>query len=250
MSLLSSLSLNPFKNKTIGVFYICTGRYHIFWEEFYRSAESFFCPDNPKQYFVFTDAQMPSMPSNVRVIHQQRLGWPDDTLKRFHIFKKAYPFLDNIDYLFFFNANMSFRNKVRPAEILPTEAEGLVAVIHPYYYEGPGNAPFETNPASTASIKSGQAKHYLQGCLNGGTKSAYVQMVDTLQQCVDKDEANGLMAVWHDESHLNRYLAESGHYKVLHSGFAKPEGRQGFPFKERILQLDKSKFGGHHFLRS
>lgn len=250
MSLFSNLFHNPFKHKTIGVFYICTGKYHIFWDEFYRSAEKYFCPGNPKQYFVFTDAEMPDMPSNVKVISQERLGWPDDTLKRFHIFQKAYPYLSGVDYLFFFNANMSFRNKVRPAEILPTDMQGLVGVIHPYYYEGPSNAPLETNPASTAFVQLEQVKHYLQGCLNGGTKAAYMEMADTLKQRVDEDEAAGLMAIWHDESQLNRYMAEKGGYKFLDPGFAKPEGRTGFPFKERIVQLDKAKFGGHHFLRS
>lgn len=43
-------------NKSIGILYICTGPYILFWKDFYESFEEKFLPSYQKKYFVFTDA--------------------------------------------------------------------------------------------------------------------------------------------------------------------------------------------------
>ena len=42
--------------KTIGILYICTGPYVLFWQDFFESFEKFFLPELEKKYYVFTDA--------------------------------------------------------------------------------------------------------------------------------------------------------------------------------------------------
>ena len=37
----------------IGIFYICTGKYSIFWKGFFDSCEQFFLPQVEKKYYVF-----------------------------------------------------------------------------------------------------------------------------------------------------------------------------------------------------
>ena len=41
----------------IGILYICTGKYDIFWKDFYLSAERYFMQDQSFiiEYYVFTD---------------------------------------------------------------------------------------------------------------------------------------------------------------------------------------------------
>ena len=41
----------------VGILYICTGKYIVFWEEFYKSCQKYFLSDSEcvKQYYVFTD---------------------------------------------------------------------------------------------------------------------------------------------------------------------------------------------------
>jgi hypothetical protein len=241
---------NKYKNKKIGIFYICTGKYDIFWNQFYESAEKFLCPELEKHYFVFTDSEQIKEGKNISKIHQQRLGWPDDTLMRFHMFIGIKEKVIDMDYLFFFNANIQFRKKIKPNEILPNNNEQLVAVIHPYYYDGPQGAPYENNILSLAYANPDMAKHYVQGCLNGGLTKHYMSMAEQLAANIDRDKQEGIIAKWHDESHLNAYMIAHSNYKVLNPGYAKPDGRKGLPFKERIVQLDKEKFGGHTFLRS
>lgn len=50
--LFSSKKKLPIK---IGVLYVCTGKYHKFWDGFYTSAHHFFCKNSDVHYFVFSD---------------------------------------------------------------------------------------------------------------------------------------------------------------------------------------------------
>ena len=43
--------------KSIGILYICTGPYVLFWKDFYESFEKNFLPSYEKRYYVFTDAE-------------------------------------------------------------------------------------------------------------------------------------------------------------------------------------------------
>ena len=43
------------QSKSIGILYICTGKYIAFWESFYESFEKNFLSDTIKNYYIFTD---------------------------------------------------------------------------------------------------------------------------------------------------------------------------------------------------
>lgn len=237
-------------NKKIGIFYICTGRYSIFWEKFYLSAEKHFCPGVPKQYFVFTDQEISPKDDNVKVIYQERLGWPFDTLKRFHLFKNIKDDAMKCDYLYFFNANMIFLRDVMPWQIFPSEEEQIVVTRHPFYYEGASGGPFETNKVSAAYIDSKDAKWYVAGGLSGGISKYYYELGDKIIETVDADLKIDHITPWWDESHLNFHIAHREHYKVLHPGFICPDDRiKNLPFKVFLTVLDKNNFGGHNFMR-
>ena len=44
------------------------------------------------------------------------------------------------------------------------------------------------------------------GGFNGGTAQGFKHLIDTIAHNTDVDEQNSVVARWHDESHLNRYL--------------------------------------------
>lgn len=236
----------------IALLYICTGKYSIFWENFYTSAEQYFIPGAEKEYFVFTDDdELPHKNDpKVHVYHQERLGWPYDTLMRFKIFYRAEEALRTFDYIFFFNANAMFLRPVTAGEILPGPGQdGLTVVLHPGYYNKPvSQLPYEKQQKrSTAYLPRSQRKQYFQGCLNGGTAAAYLEMVVQLMNNTQADLDKGLIARWHDESHLNKYMADK-QPKVLTPAYAYPEGYT-LPFEPVISMRDKNSFGGHHFMR-
>lgn len=232
----------------IGILYICTGKYAIFWEEFYLSCEKFFLPGICKQYFVFTDSE--SLPffneSNVKVIAQDKLGWPYDTLRRFEIFFKNRELFNNLDYLFFFNANAKVVNHIS-SDILPAE-DGLIGVEHPCHHHGdPDKYIYHRGTESSAFIPFGKGKHYFMGSFNGGKTKEYLEMCQSLKDNIESDEQKGIIALWHDESHLNSYFL-THRVKVLSPEFAYPEEMK-LPYSPKILLRDKNKFGGHGFLR-
>ena len=101
----------------IGMLYICTGKYTVFWPEFYRSFEEKFLPGCEKEYFVFTDAPAIEYEDAPRVhrVYQEAYPWPYSTLKRFSIFLTQEDALRGMDYLFFFTCSQFFcRNSSSP----------------------------------------------------------------------------------------------------------------------------------------
>jgi hypothetical protein len=56
---------------------------------------------------------------------------------------------------------------------------------------------------------------------------------------IKKDSDNGIMAVWHDESHLNRYFIDHKPTTILSPSYCYPESWK-LPFHKRILMLDKN----------
>jgi hypothetical protein len=233
----------------VAIVYICTGKYDIFFEEFYESAEENFLRCSKKTYFVWTDSENESFNKhNVVKTHQSKLGWPFDTLMRFHMFNSKSEELSKFDYVFFFNANMKILKEITPEEILPTVDEHyLVGVEHAGYRNQRG--PVETRAESTAYVKPELNMQYHQGCLFGGSGKSFTLMIDHLKNNVQIDLDKKIIAIWHDESHMNCYFSEN-RPKSLDSAFAHPEN---WPYhKEKIcIQIDKSKFpGGHNYLRS
>lgn len=233
----------------IAILYICTGKYHVFWDKFHASAQKNLFPQAEKHFFVFSDAPREALArDDMTYIYQPRLGWPNDTLKRFHMFSRIADKLQEYDFIFFFNANIVFLDEITE-EILPSPEEGLVVVQHPGYYAArPYDFPYEQNRRSTAYINCGKGKCYICGGVNGGTRQAYTTMIQDLVKAIDTDMWHGIVAVWHDESHINKYIIDRP-YKLLSPAYAVPEN-VNLPFAPKILILDKSNYGGHEALRN
>lgn len=233
----------------IAILYICTGNYHIFWQKFYNSAKNNLFPKSSKHFFVFSDAD-PSLfdAPDVTFTHQEKLGWPYDTLKRFHIFLRVEKQLRDFDYVFFFNANIVFHSEVSE-KILPSKEEKLLVVQHPGYFDcKPYEFPYDKNPLSLACMPKGQGTIYVMGAANGGICHEYLDLVKDLAWAVDKDLERNVIALWHDESHLNKYILHRN-YKLLSPSYCFPEN-SSIPYDNIITIVDKNNFGGHDFLRN
>lgn len=225
----------------IGVLYICTGKYSIFWKSFYESAEKYFLVNHTKTYYVYTDAPELAFETNANVvkIYQKNLGWPHNTLMRFSMFMAQKDILLQTDFLFFCNANLLFEDMVGD-EILAF-SEGLVALQQPGYWNKPREAfPYETNPQSTAYIPTNKGRYYVMGALNGGKTESFLGMAEDLQKNIEIDLQQNIIAVWHDESHLNAYLVDK-EFKLLDPSYGYPEDWD-LPFTPKIKILDKRKF--------
>ncbi|HEX2549894.1 MAG TPA: family 6 glucosyltransferase [Gammaproteobacteria bacterium] len=241
------------KKDKVAVLYICTGRYRIFWPEFYTSAEKYLLHGVEKKYFVFTDAKdlKGASDPNVEIIHQDVLEYPKNSLLRFDMFLRIKEKLALYDYSFFFNANVLFITDISLEELAPTDEEnGLIGYLHYALYNKPPDTFFyERNPISTACIPLGHGTHYYQGCLIGGKTKAFLEMAEILDKKIKEDLAKDFIAIWWDESHLNNYFLDKK-VKLLHPGYCYPEvTTEDLPFEKRILARNKSRRGGVDFLR-
>jgi len=229
----------------IAILYICTGRYEVFWDEFYKSSEQLFFKEHNKHYFVFTDSKNIVTSEEVTVIFQENEGFPNDTLHRFDMFLKIEDDVISYDYVFFLNSNMIFIENVSD-EILPYKNyKGLIGVIHPLgerYYNRPAMFTYERNKKSTAYIPRIKGHHYnyFMGGFNGGSTIEFYKMVKELSGNIHEDERNGIVAIYHDESHLNKYFFKNKVHSLPIS-YGYPEGRD-LPFKPIVMIRDKTKY--------
>jgi histo-blood group ABO system transferase len=108
---------------------------------------------------------------------------------------------------------------------------------HPGFLGGRGTP--ETNPISTACIYPHEKLQYFAGGFNGGDKSEYLKMSKTISQNIDKDLEKNFIAIWHDESHINRYMIDNPPTKILDPSYCYPES-WNLPFDKKLLALDKN----------
>ncbi len=185
----------------IAILYICTGKYVVFWTDFYKSAERFLLPGYEKHYYVFTDTFEIDDEKNPRIhkIKQKVLEWPFSTLMRFNMFLDIENELNDYNYVYFFNANMLLVAPIGE-EILPSVEEGgLLVVQHPGFYNQPKDKyTYERNPHSLAYIAEDEGEYYVAGGLNGGQSKSFLTLIKTLKSNIDKDLENGIIAIWHD----------------------------------------------------
>lgn len=230
--------------------FIATGKYELFVDGLISSCiKHFFC-DEQLEFFIFTDSNNLRPRKNVNVIYQKKMGWPFDTLMRFHLINSIKDKLDH-DFIFFSNVNMFFLENIGK-EILPfDEKSGLVGAIHPGFHNIIKSQafPLERRPDSTAYVGYGEeGENYFQGCFFGGKNESFLEMTETLQNEIQKDLDNNIIAIWHDESHMNKYFIKNPP-KKLDSGYVYPPSFD-LPYQKKIFQLGKTEHGGINFLRS
>lgn len=238
----------------IAIIYICTGKYSIFWPEFYRTSEQYFYPAIEKKYIVFTDDEqlICALSSNekVQTYFQRRAGWPYDTLMRFNTFCTVQDCLKNYDFCYFWNANTLFLKKIDESTIpFPTKENGLVLWRHTTTFDDDSATTFtvERNTLSTAYIANGTKCHEYGGGFFGGTSNAFIEMSQQLRDNIAQDLSNGIIAVWHDQSHLQHYATQHSFCEVPRDTICSEEYMEGRnPY---VIFANKQRYGGMHKLR-
>jgi hypothetical protein len=120
----------------------------------------------------------------------------------------------------------------------PDTPDGLVGVRHPGFHASERSAyTYEPKSISTACVAPSEGKAYYCGGVKGGTSTAFLAMAEQLAANVNQDLRNNHIALWHDESHLNRYFVDHPP-KTLSPSYCYPEKWQ-LPFPKIVLALDK-----------
>ena len=232
---------------TIGIFSIFIDTYIQFYEKFISNMERRFLPKYKKYYYIVTDKK------DIKVLNDRtyfyftdKIGWPYETLYRYKYYLQFNPddrIKSNITY--FLNSNALCMQTLN-SQILPDKS-GYVFTIH-YVYKKfiYSDLPFEKNKNSTAYTPYIANKNYTYygGGFFGAVTDKFEQLCIELEKNTVIDETNGMIAKWHDESHLNRYCNI-----VLNNNFTKNDIEYHVPEqvikKEhmfvKIIYLDKTK---------
>ena len=163
----------------------------------------------PHDVVLFTDS---TDSFDAMKFHWPHMGWPRATLMRYHAMLAQKELLSRYDQIFHMDIDMLACGKIEGEEVF---SGGITAVLHPMY-----PTSFERRPQSTAFVEGSPA--YYHACPIGGDAREFLRMGETIAKNIDIDNANGIVAAWHDESHVNRYLADNPPAKVLSPAYCFP----------------------------
>jgi len=221
--------------RSVGLCIMATGKYVEFVEPLINSAERYFLPGHKHTYFVFTDHidQLPQNP-HITPIFQARMGWPYDSMMRTATYAKNKEQFKDCDYLYACDADMVFVDYIGD-EILGN----LVGTLHPGFTFRRGT--YEQRPESQACVTPTEGKHYFAGGFYGGTQEEFINLIESLTSNIQKDLDQGIVARWHDESHLNRFFIDHEPSTILDTSYCYPEG-WSLETHPRLIALTKNKW--------
>lgn len=217
-------------------------RYVAFLKLFLETAEKHFMVGHRVHYYVFTD--QPAAVPRVALGTGRQLSvlgvraykrWQDVSMRRMEMISDFCErrFLSEVDYLVCVDVDMEFRDHVG-VEILAS----LFGTLHPAFYGSSREAfTYERRPQSQAYIPKDEGDFYYLGGFFGGSVQEVQRLTRACHQAMMVDQANGIEAVWHDESHLNKYLLRHKPTKVLSPEYLWDQQLLGWPAVLRKLRF-------------
>jgi len=237
----------------VAICFIGTGNYLNFLPNYYENIKKYFLPDCQKTFLVFTDGELDDLPEDIIPYYQEHLEWPYVTLKRFKIILKAKDIIEKNDWFVFIDADALVVDHISENEFFD-DTKPFFGVWHPCHNLGmpPHNelpGAFETNKSSLAyvDVEKEMPTVYYQGCLWGGKVPDVIGMIEDLNNMVNEDLENDVIAIWHDESHLNKFFIDKKEsVNTLRPEYAYPEVFSGYcEFEPKIVHLAKNNSKYH-----
>ncbi|TRY96793.1 hypothetical protein DNTS_008865 [Danionella cerebrum] len=196
------------------------GKYTRFLQDFLESAEEHYFSGYRVHYYLFTD-QPEAVPS-VKMNENHTLTvrkvpsldrWQDISMGRMEILENliANELIHEADYMFCLDVDTKFYGR------WGAESLGhLVGVIHPWFFDYPRDSfSYERRPESQAFIPAGEGDYYYTAAAFGGVLEEVYRLTKTCHEQLRVDRENNIEAVWHEESHLNKYFLYNKPTKLL-----------------------------------
>uniref|UniRef100_A0A668S817 Alpha 1,3-galactosyltransferase 2 n=1 Tax=Oreochromis aureus TaxID=47969 RepID=A0A668S817_OREAU len=198
------------ENSSVALTVFAVGRYlDAYLKTFLTSAEQHFMLGLPVTYYVFTDSpeKVPNITlasqRNIKVIQvQKHARWQDISMMRMRTISEIIEseIRHKFRYVFCFDVDQEFKGR------FGSEALGdSVALLHAHYYKLPkAQFTYDRNPKSKAFMETGD--FYYHAAIFGGLWQNVKHLVDACYLGIIEDKLNNVEALWHDESHLNKYF--------------------------------------------
>jgi hypothetical protein len=192
-------------------------------------------------------------------------GWPEATLYRYKFFiEDQMSFTEDI--LMYCDSDMKVLEEFCNLLVPDSWINGLAFVQHPGFYRNkglkglfdlirnprlfgplihrfktgsPGLGSWEEYSGSTAYVEPKKRSTYVHGAVWFGKREAFLNLCKILSKNTLDDERKLYIAKWHDESHLNWYLANFGATVLGNELSGVPAFGHIKNIKQRIITLEK-----------
>ena len=225
--------------KSIDIVTVATNNYVDYWADMVKTAEKFLDVSCHVTMNVFTDnpAWCESIRScteklSIQIFEIESLKWPMATLLRYNLIDKFAPALKS-EYIMHLDADMLIKRDFTVPLIHYEDKYDVSLVSHPGYFRPKsfkkivfysrnrrfifrdaiakirlgGIGSWEISRESRAYVPRFKRKVYVCGGTWLGKSKAIKEMVAQLSREVDLDLKKGVIATWHDESHLNKWAS-------------------------------------------
>ncbi len=238
----------------VAIVNVATGPYTALWLNLLPQIERFAFPDDDVTVHLLTDDPSVAARATCERVKIQAhevppYRWPDATLRRYEMMAEA-PELIGTDLIMYLDVDMQIVRTI--GRDLKPQAwhSGLAFAAHPGYFRPSGlggaatrlmharslasdirsrllvGAPpgaWETRPESQAFVPSAERRTYVHGAVWMGLTDPLLTMCQILAARTNLDREAGIMATWHDESHLNWYYANHS-ISLLPQGYSCVDG--------------------------
>jgi hypothetical protein len=225
-------------SRNLGIVSIATNKYLDYWKKQVTSLDTQVNEYSKVTVFLFTDRTSDALEHSkslnrvrVRVIEIPNYGWPDATLLRYELMSKNFAELSTQDVIVYLDADMRVVAPLNTEIFFNKSKLGITLVRHPGFWRPSGLSrlafylantkvfvsdaiallsvgglgSWETNPQSQAFVARKNRRKYFCGGIWWGNREEFRGLVDGLSSQVVRDSRDGIIARWHDESHLNHW---------------------------------------------
>ena len=206
-------------------FIIGTNGYHEFILNLLNSLDLQAIERSSHEFIVLTDSPSDVLESEVyrqlsnqiKVAKVEPYGWPEATLFRFKLMLEHWDIASN-PFVGYLDADCLIRDTKRFLNGPDLSDESLIYfVAHPGYFKSPlwkrlaiaspVRGVFETRKSSEAFVPFRRRfGTYVCGGHWFGGREPIRRMLEDLDYCVERDLQKDIVARFHDESHVNRFL--------------------------------------------
>ncbi|KAF7652221.1 hypothetical protein LDENG_00099730 [Lucifuga dentata] len=200
------------QNTFVALTVFAVGSYlDAYLKTFLTSAERHFMLGLPVTYYVFTDMpeKVPKLnvtpERNIKVVEVEKHSrWQDISMMRMKTLSDIIEsdIRHTHSHVFCFDVDQEFTSR------FGSEALGeSVALLHAHFYKLPKNTfTYDRNPKSKAFMEMESGDYYYHAAVFGGSWSSVQAVADSCYLNIVEDKMNNVEALWHDESHLNKYF--------------------------------------------
>lgn len=226
----------------IALLTIATNKYNAFADILAKSIDAHFKIADTDLY-VFGNSDLSYKPKNfsIKQHYISHTPHPLGTLLRYHFYLEKREELEKYDYLYHIDCDMKMVDDVGE-EILGQR----VCTLHPGWFlrKDVKNYEYDRNPECTAYIAPDDNRvipgHMYQNCLQGGSSEEFLKMSCKIRSNVEIDLKKNIVARWHDESYMNKYMLDNRPDKLLSPGYAYPELWNLPNITKKIIHLSKN----------